>query len=75
MTGCLFKKFGVVIALGCLGRMAHAAPVDGSFESGDFSGRQVAISRGVSQHQPRNRPAGTAPEAINTLKAVSLPRT
>jgi hypothetical protein len=60
MTGILFKKLGVILALCGFGGLAHTTPVNSSFESGDFSGWQLTMPHGVSQHQPRNRPAGTA---------------
>lgn len=60
MSGVLLNKLGLVIALSGLSGLAAAGPVNGSFESGDLSGWQLIIPRGTSQHQPRNRPAGTA---------------
>jgi hypothetical protein len=60
MTEFLGYKMCLIMALCGLCSLSQAAPVNGSFESGDFSGWQLEIPRGLSQRQPHYRPAGGA---------------
>ena len=60
MIGWFRNTLSILVALSGFGHFAYAAPINGGFESADFSGWQLAIPQGVSRHPPRYRAVGTA---------------